>query len=335
MKNMLLFFSLLLTLLLYSCVSTQNITIDIMQPASVTLPPEIANLTIVDNAARIFTEPQSSNFRLNEQSPSSDSTKYLFVEKLFNKFAGEKFFRNVQIYPYEIRVDTAYFKENLLSSEQISSICKETDANALLSIDNFAITNSVEYLGRFKEIALCILSKIRLYKPDGKLISNPILLNDTLYWSELDFSSNPDYPTVQPLPTLREALTELYDSGSGVIVRQFVPYWTTVDRVYFSNKQTNSLIQNNKWEEARNIWKAIYDKEKEQSRIKRSRLAFNIALSYECTDDLESARNWIEKANELLPDNVSDNMKKHFVFYSKVLKERQKLQKKLEQQIGG
>lgn len=329
-KNILFTIGLLISLC--SCISTESIVINMQQPATVTLPPEIVNLTIVDNAAvRTLNHAPEMADKEVEFVPY-DSVKISFVKNLLNKIAEKEFFGDVQVYPYEIRTDTAYFEEKILEQEQISAISDTTNADGLLTLDNFAVSSSSELINGYKEIALCIQAKLRLFSPNGALLSSPMYLNDTLYWSEVDYSY--EFPIIKELPTLRDALSEINDHASNLIIRQFVPYWISATRTYFPDKITKKMIEENKWDSARGVWMSAFDGEQETKRMKRGRLAYNIALAYECVDNIEEANNWINKACMILPNSISGNMAQLFADYKISLAKRLQNKEILKKQLG-
>ena len=121
--------------LMASCVSTNFITIDIREPAYVTLPPEIVNVTVVDNSYIAEKDKIEALFKKedNETIVYIDSTQNQFSTLLVQYMNEEGFFNQVVFYPnFRHGADSLF---SPMSAELIEDICKETGPDALISID--------------------------------------------------------------------------------------------------------------------------------------------------------------------------------------------------------
>lgn len=313
-----------------SCVGVKYTTFEIKEPAKITLPPEIVNLVIVDNV--LVPSYEGDSEKIPSDAVTYDSAKIEFVEALHEKLYDADFFGDVQIYPYEMRTDKNYWEELPLSKEQIVAICDETDSDALVSFNSFGMSSAMveipSYFGLAKEMSLHVQALLRVYGRSGTELTVPISFNDTLIWSEL----YPDPPFYQPLPSMKEMVEQGIEIMIGSLDKVFIPYWQSHTRSYFPDKETEKLIEKNNWEEAQAIWvKAFADEKKEP---KQSRLASNIALSYEYMDDIDQANEWIEKAVELSSKSQNQNVNAHILLYREILKERKVTREKLKLQIG-
>lgn len=318
--------TLLLPAFLGSCISVKHTAFEVKEPAHITLPPEVVNIILADNAlvAPYEGEPEEGLITF-------DSIKVSFVEELQKQLTDAHFFGSVEIYPYEMRSDTAYWQELPLSAKDVTDICAETENDAVISVDNFFISMTtfpeqlpIEYASG---VSMNIISKLRLYNMDGTELYVPLIFNDTLYWNKLDNNWNPI-----PFPSTKEMIEEGIEMASEVLVKQLTPYWSLQNRVYFAENDTEALITQNKWNEAFAIWEKAFETEKKGA--KRARLAFDIALYYEYTDDIEKANEWMSTALDLLPASQSVNIHKHFDNYKETLEKRQVSRNKLKEQIG-
>lgn len=331
-KNIL--FALTSVLFLGSCISTKYISVDVYQPAKVTLSPEIVNIAIVDNSPTFVDNSKNSLNSNNIEHISVDTAKCVFIDSLVSNLNQEKFFGNVIAYPYSRDCELNNDNLLLLSPSKIKEIAREVDVDAIVTLDNFFISGKLYNVSDpfinvvANEMALGMIIKLSIYSADGTELSEPILLNDTLYWSEL-FS---DYPYFQSLPSFKEATQQISTMAAETLVKEFVPYWETQTRYYFADSKTDKLVQSYKWEEAQKIWKAKFNEEKKAA--KKACLAHNIALSYECLGNLDEAIIWIDKTNELLPSTKAEIIKTQVSLYDTILKNRSTDIEKLKDQIG-
>lgn len=323
--------ALIFPIFLGSCISIKYTAFEVKEPATITFPPEIVNLILVDNISVPSYEGTDSLSFSDPETVTFDSAKIAFVEALYHQLDEAEYFGSVDIYPYEIRNDENYFQEQPLLKKQIMDISSEMEADAILSLDNFLVLSAVKdyyvYGMAVKELSVGLTAKLNVYTADGKTLSTPLFFNDTLYWSE-----ESEYGYFQPLPSLKEAVESITQVASEAIAKQFTPYWSMQTRAYFSDKETESLLAANKWNEARTVWETAYENEKGDA--KKARLAFNIALANEYLDDLDKAVEWMNKAEELLPGNQNATTKSQFILYKEILDRRQLSRAKLKAQIG-
>jgi len=323
--------SVILSALLFSsCITTKYISIDVYQPARVTLPPEIVNVAVVDNTPYSSQELKATNGK-DIQRISLDTAKVVFVDSLSAYLDRENFFGEVLAYPDLTGADND--QPQALAFSKIRQIAQEMGVDAIVSLDNFFVSGKLykvedPYAATTQEMSLGMFVKLSTYSAEGQPLSDPIILNDTLYWSELLNY----YPYFQPLPSFNQATQDMAIMAAESLVRQFVPYWETQNRAYFSNGKTDQLIESYKWNEALTIWNTELEKEKKET--KKACLAHNIALAYECLGNLDEAVTWINKAVELLSNTNVEDVKTRITLYSITLKQRTTALQKLEEQIG-
>lgn len=140
-----------------------------------------------------------------------------------------------------------------------------------------------------------------IYSKEGRLISNSLTLTDSIYWTALYY--NDHLVSDNPLPSREDALKEAARYAGEKIADALVPYWVETPRLFFNeNNSAILLAQKDQWAEALKIWEADYNQEPKFKR--KARLAFNIALANELTDNLMGAISWVSISSDLFKQAV-------------------------------
>lgn len=318
----------LLFFVLSSCVSTNYLSIDIREPALITFPSEIENITILNNI------PDDSDSTIANDTTytiiSSDSTNLLLTDLLTEYIKGEDYFGNVSGYDKNQPKNGAN-----LSEKEIINICKETQSDALISINSANFTGKQTFFTDdpgFQTIEIGSEVMLMIYKANGEFMRPTINFADTFYWEGYAL----DQINYRTLPTPDEAMVETVKLTADVLTQQLVPHWQTQNRWYYSDhssqmKQAAKFVKENKWENAREIWSQLFEKEGKITR--KIRLASNIALAYECMDNVTKAYEWNKIAIKLLSENNNATLNDEIILYKVLLERRTKQKKKLDEQF--
>ena len=328
--------SIIFIYILSSCTTTNIISIDIRQPALVSFPPEVTNVVIVDNSPTLNDEADAENPNNGTSILPMDSARTIFLNSL-NKFMSEEnYFNKVEIYPYK----TYNGSDNdiaLLSARKVQTICQEKDADALLSLNLFAISAQLEtentaYFSNYSILGTKLGVIMRVYAKDGSQYSAPIGLVDSLFRQEAT-----DWSRIKRnVDEINSLITEMSVVGADKITGNFIPSWKTSQRWYYSDnssemKQATKYVEQGKWLEAADIWGKLYDNSKPTKKI---RLASNIALANESSDDIENAVKWITSAYNMLPEKSRSELAIQVALYKAELDTRLKNIPKLNEQLG-
>lgn len=326
------------TFALFSCTSTNVLTIDVLNPAVISFSPDIVNVAIVDNAA---VQPDDEghimvdfNAKIEPQPASTDTAKSVFKDALAQFMNEENYFNKIDIYPLNIRSDKDWEHALILSKGDISDICQEMDADAVISLDIF-MTSSDLVLGKYKgpfnmgfsELKTKMGLSYRIFDKSGQLIAGPIAQIDSAFWNNLE----------RNIPHRDDALKEMALISAENVSKKLIPYWEKQERWYFSDgrsamKNAATFAKEGKWKEAAHIWGELYKVEKkDQQKIK---LASNIALANECLDDIENALEWIRTAASLIPDKSDSDLALMTISYMAQLQKRAINNPKLHTQLG-
>jgi len=316
--------------LLTSCVSMGKISIQVSVPAQRAIPGDIQSVVLMNRC-----------MNTTYSNPDQDSLEQYFVSKklklndlMLDSLAADTTLKTVGNALYESgRFDvvipllrnipnnnTSYLtKSPPLTLPQVSQICKEFETDALLVLENFyenvktshglAYDPTLEY-GRAEInsifIQIAYYSKWRLYQPGEKLKSASFEIKDTIFWERTGPTLQKTY---EKMPTIKEALLSGAVENGLNLTSYISPGWQQQRRSYYitKNKEADKaieLLNNNKWEEARDIWMKFSNS---SSAGLRSQIEYNLALASEMNGDLKEAIKWAEKSNSTKYNKVAED----------------------------
>lgn len=330
-------------LLLASCSPVRYLGIETYNPSGITFPREVKSVLIVNNAVPQPEVPFESTIPNQRDSVhiSADSAVFDFCRTLGVQIAASPFFEDVRLLEEGYREDAYFFTDRMLTAEDVSLLCREHSVDAIISLDQlmFQIKESARKSSDFDFegwMEINVTGVLRAYLPERNTPLTSILISDTVHpqagYDILDFASVLVYPEIM----LRETAKLIAERS----LVNFVPYWSNDVRWYYvsSNaewKEATAYAALDRWEQAYEKWKTIYDKTPESSWQSKSRLTSNMALSKELTGDFAKALYWATESSRLLEDK-SKAGDKHLALqklYIDVLKHRILADKRLNNQI--
>lgn len=292
-----------------ACTAPKSLVINIQKPAQVSLPQSIESIIIVNNLVvqpptqgnTIKKFDKTGNAIYEEISVPTDSLGTILSETLYDKLAALNSFKEVSIYDKSLRDDLSFQEIRPIDSLAVKDICAISNSDAILSLDRFyLVSNSkedIDELGiKLNDLDLKMSASFSIYSKEGRLISNSLTMVDSIYWSALYHGKHlvSDFP----LPSREDALKEAARYAGEKLADALVPYWDEVPRLYYNEtKEAVVLAEKDQWGEALTVWLTAYNNELKDKR--KARIAFNIALAYELTDNLKEAINWINTASSL------------------------------------
>ncbi|MDU1891933.1 MAG: DUF6340 family protein [Dysgonomonas sp.] len=324
----------IIVLVFSSCTTTANmLTIDTRQPAGVSFPAEVVNVVIVDNCPNTATDTIVAP---NEYLMTTDSAKTVLLKSLHQFMTDENYFGKVDLLPHTVNRSS---EDSVipLSKKKIQELCSEKEADALISLDFFTISATIEkektgYFGQYRIIGSSIAAILNVYSKNGENYSKPIILLDSIFKSEdVHWPPTKDYRKVNGL------VRELAVVGADKLTATLIPSWKEEIRWYYSDnssemKEASKYVKEGKWLEAADIWGTLYDKA-EKPKVK-ARLASNIAVANEYLDDVDNAMNWLNIAMELLPEGKKSDLTTQITAYYLMLQKRENLMPRLKRQLG-
>ncbi len=323
-------------LVLTGCGSTNTVTLDVREPASVLLPDHMTRVAIVDRTTgdrdhawleRVdeFLSFKGEAFdRLGAEAGVAG-----LVEELTR---GNRFEVVVEAEPYPERRPNRGVFPAPLKWDQVDAICEEYDVNGIFALEWYDTDTKVDYK----------TEKVKRKAPDGTevevlehvaVVGTNIRTGWRIYDAQsrtiIDESEMRDVVVtrgrgVNPVEAV-EAITgrtEAVQTVSRGIGRSYghsvSPYWHRVARKYYV-KGTDSFeiakrrAQTGNWEGAAELWLA--EVENPDPKI-AGRAAYNMAIMSEIRGDLDAAIDWSRRAYEDFGDKLA-------LSYVRLLQDRQ------------
>jgi hypothetical protein len=303
-------------LLLSSC-KTNQLYINVLQPAPVTIPADIKRVGVIN------------------RSIATDETKLVdIIDKVFSLEGAdldkdgalesinglrEDLARNDRFTEVKLLSDVDFRASRVgllpppLSWEIVERICKETNTDALFALERFDTDTRIEYstskttiktpLGAIPGLEHQALMETiiktgwRIYNPSGKII-----LDEFNFAESIVFTGRGITPVaaLAALINRKEAVKEVSRQAGHTYALRIIPYHMRVTRDYYVKGTNNFKIAKRKartgnWNEAGLLW------EQETSNPKRKiagRAHYNMAIINEINGLLGDAIGWAQKSYE-------------------------------------
>jgi Family of unknown function (DUF6340) len=320
MKNFTLI--LILAITLASC-KTQQLYLNVVEPAPVTIPSYIKNVGVINRsmptdktkAFDIVDKALSLEGANLDEIGAQESIKGL-ADELQN---NERFEEVTTLNDIDFRTPKLVRFPVPLSWDIVDKICKETGTDALFSLEKFDTDTRINYSNRKVDIKtfLGIIPGIehqadmetivktgwRIYDPSGKTI-----LDEYIYHESIRFSGSGLNPLLAATALIgrKDAVNEVSNKAGHGYALRIVPYKIRVMRNYYVKGSDNLKVarrkaQLGKWDEAGELWKI----ETANPNMKvAGRATYNMAIINEINGDLDSALEWAQRSYE----NYNDKM---------------------------
>jgi len=299
------------------------VTINVQKPAQIIMPPTVNNIAIVNNAIPQPAFIGHTDYKYtkkgerynSEVEVENDSLCSFFCETLFENIIDLDYFDNVSLYEYPLREDLSYLEERPIDSLTLMDLSKAMNADAVISLDHLFLS-SVLYSEPYdldfemKYLDMGIDARFHIYSKEGKLISPPLFMSDTIYWNALYDSRNKPIDMEDSIPSREEAVKQVLMFAAEKIADAFVPSWEDEGRLIFGdNKEANKKVKANDWKGALELWKESFETELKTK--KKARLANNIALGYELSDNITEAMKWAKTSVDLFSQSIETSIDKN------------------------
>ena len=278
--------------------------IEVQEPALITLPIDIAELLIVNNALeqpndagiiRTYKELAVKGYPLE-----FDSISWTTAISLSSHIKDTEFFNDVFLYNEAVRTDDEWMVSVPLSEEFRDEVFNTQGFDGIVSIDrilfqleehvkqNSALT---DYIDAKAEVSLTC----SIYLNGRKKPLTTFTLSDSLFVKQSVV--NEPFTIFKEIP--ENLLYNLaYDIGEK-LAYSIVPSWSKETRIIYVGiearmQEAYSYSKTGKWTAAESIWLNEYEKKSKES--DKGKIANNIALANEMQDKLEEALSWAEIA---------------------------------------
>lgn len=306
-------YSLLLvgTLLVSSCQSVEQLSIDYMLPSEVSFPAALKRVAIVNNMPAVPDNKLivSENAEKKSENELARMTNYyngdakITTESLAEALAKENYFEEVVICDSALRSKDFNPRESTLSQEEVSELAEDLDVDFLIALENIQMRSirKMSYLpewGYYGTVDVKVYPTVKVYLPNRKGPMVTVNSNDSIFWEDM---ANGEAVLRSRLIKEDELIKEASDFAGTIPVKHLLPYWKSANRYYFTGGSVNMrdaavYAKEGKWSEAVKLWQQNYAAKKGK---KKMYAAFNIALGYEMQDSIENAMEWALKAQSI------------------------------------
>lgn len=338
-------FFLLAACLLSACGSLNYVGIQTYNPAEVTFPEGVSKVLVVNNAVP---QPSDAGYQYKLYGMVQDTSRARADSALFDacRTLGKSifdisFFDDVLLNHKVTRQDDQYMTDRKLTSEQVTALCEETGADAIISLDRllFDMSRNVVAFSEgyvLGEVDVKIAGVLRSYLPGRDNPLATVYMADSIYWSESADNLN---MLNRYLPAPEEALRAAGQFVGAKATPNFVPHWEDETRWYYGGssaawKEASAYAAAEKWDAAAGRWEYLY---KTTSGWKgKAKAAANLALYSEMNTNLKEAYDWATKSFNLFKVNSGDaNANTQLLkLYVEALAGRLRSDKKLNMQFG-
>lgn len=324
--------------------AASHVTIDVLKPATITLPRDIKTVVI---ANRSLPDKDSRAENIIEGALSGEMPRVdrygskECIRGLQTTLNNDSKFQAVVPGNLDIRgTGTARFPA-ILDWRDVEQICNTRSADALITLATFDSDQKIVHSKRMvqrkqgnstvkhpvytatREVR--VRAGWRIYYPKSKKVLDENVYSDVRTWSADDESGARAEAKLIPL---NEAVNATGHYAGQQYASHISPTWISVTRAYYKKgnedmKKANRMVRNNDWEEAMRIWQQYTDSPDNKL---AGRACHNMALAAEMQGDLREALEWAKKAYYDHGEKKSGN-------YIAVLKRRISDQQKLQQQL--
>lgn len=301
----------------HSCSSTNLMSLSVLQPAPVTVPPYIKKVGVVDRSRAL---PENSRIDALHKAASLETTDLQVqganasIAGLTDELMKNSRFANVKaLTTVDLRSFGAGVFPSALSWDTVEKICRENDMDALFALELFDTESKLSYAvvpatihtgianlpAIEQQVNMVTLVKTgwRIYDPSSRNI-----LDEHVISRDLQFSGRGINPTVAASALIgrKEAVKQVSNDVGQVYGDRILPHWIRVSRNYFTRGDGNFIIANRmaltgNWDGAAKIWQ---QETTSASGKVAGRACYNMAIISEINGDVDGAIQWAQNAYE-------------------------------------
>lgn len=331
--------------LLYSCQSTNSLTMSVTEPAPVYLPTSIKNIGILNRS--LASEKNKSLDAIDQilsiegKNLDKDGATYT-IQGIKDTFEKDNQYKSVIIVDSDkIENPGLGIFPSAIPWETIETVCNENNLEAIVTLSFYDTdakvnynTKTIQSLNAFgvkipviehqATITTNIKAGFRIYDNVNKLIRDEIITDQWI--SSTGKGINP-VKAIEAITGRKEALLQTSTNIGNEYALRTYPYKIRVTRQYYVKGSQNFEIgkrraQTGNWNSAAELW----EKEIHNPKGKiAGRACYNMAIINEINGDIETAITWASKA-------YTDYNDKNALRYLKTLRYRKKRKRQLEEQ---
>ncbi len=329
------------SLIWVSCRPVSFLTVELSDPPKEELPGDIQSLTLINRAVdRRYTDEDSDTLQLRFLRSQFQ------VDTVINDLAAADTLMNaLSLLLFEsgrydvvipvnrfLMADTLNEFASVMDWAQVEELTRAFNTDAVLSLDYFKtgvktdferqslwndIAGAYDPAHYAAEMAVYYMAQFRVYDPLHKRLYS-YLLTDSLFWMDWNYDLKNLFKSFTPV---KKGLSEASVLAALTLSNRIATNWNSYQRAYFSSgspafREASPLLLKNEWEEAREKWlEAVAHNPR---RSLKSKLEFNIAVTYEMEGFLDDAIRWGLRSYKTMYRRITFN-------YLNVLKSRKTL----------
>jgi hypothetical protein len=299
-----------------SC-STQQLYLNVVEPAPVTLPSYIKTVGVINRSVAsdetkgldVLDKALSLEGVNLDKEGAMESIRGLSDELVLNT----RFDEVKTLNDFDFRTPALTDFPTALTWEIVERVCSESKTDALFSLEKFDTDTHLNYstrnvnmktplglisgLEHMADMSTLVKTGWRIYDPSSKLI-----LDEYIYNESVNFTGRGINPlsAASALVGRKDAVNQVSNKAGHGYALRIIPFRIRVMRDYYVKGTNNFKIarrkaQVGKWDEAGLLW----EKETNNSGRKvAGRASYNMAIINEINGDLDSALKWAQKSYE-------------------------------------
>jgi hypothetical protein len=289
----------------------------VLQPAPVTLPPDIKNVVVVNRTevskkSKIFNVVDKvvslETPNLDREGSQATVTGLADELKKNNRFEEVSLLTNT-----DLNTDVPGMFPSPLSWDTVEKYCNENNADALFSLELFDTRSNIDYsinkkniktpLGNIPSIEqqanmqTFVSAGWRIYDLRGKNILGEAIISRNIIFHGRGI--NP-LLAAKALIDRKEAVKEVGNIAGHAYAFSIMPSWIRVSRDYYVRGNNNFKLATRKartgnWDGAGKLWEAETNNPKNKI---AGRACYNMAIISEINGDIDMAIKWAQKSYE-------------------------------------
>lgn len=315
---------LLAGLILTSCITTQIVPIDLLEPGKVKLPARIRKVALISRNFKFSVDTLTGyynlDFRLrrgtqkdNQIIDSAAVTKSL--ETLRKAFLESGRFDEVYVYPYNAINPHVGEKELPLSPIFIQSVCSESETDAVVSLEMLSFFysrhngSSDRAIQAEANVKITAIWSVYTPKSDGPI--DRFTHYEVIRWNDKNSQNNKQK---FKLPGRKEAIPIASGVAAKNYSKRIVPHWAESSRIIIGLdgpewEKAMLCAGKNEWKGAAQIWGKFTGSN--QNKV-AGVAALNYAVAQEMLGDTEQATVWSKKSVTLLKNGETGRIARDY-----------------------
>ena len=293
-------FTFCLWFLVSGCNPLAEITIQVMEPGSVTIPPHINKVSFINRSTQPYLSDLDSVPWTREELYILDTIiNYRIFKGIKDALNQSPMFDLGTIYVLQVRRSDTNQSLEPLNSIQLDQVSRHNDPDALISLEYYKVYGNREFA--YTDVDITAILEIssetywRIYDMVLDTILDEHILKDTIIWQEYGVTPEIAY---NKLPLVTDALREAGHHSGYAYGTRISPKWVDEYRYYYIGtgkemREAAVLASTKGLSWASGIWRRLAYGENKRLAAKAS---FNMALVCEMEDLIDPALEWAAKS---------------------------------------